>query len=102
MAKVPAKRALNFFELYNKFIRDSISGKRHQVNGKRILPATISSYSGTLQLLKKFSITKEFELRIKQVKYLTKREMEVEKNYWNKFYKRFTDYLYTDCNHFDN
>jgi len=28
--------------------------------------------------------------------------MKVEKNYWTKFYKKFTDYLYIDCGHFDN
>ena len=102
MAIVPVKKFLDFFELYTRFIKDSTSGKRLQVNGKKISPGTIKSYSGTLQLLQKFCSVKEFELRIKPIKYLAKRELETEKNYWDKFYKRFTDYLYTDCGHFDN
>ncbi|MBX2888000.1 MAG: tyrosine-type recombinase/integrase [Ferruginibacter sp.] len=102
MARFNNTSPMDFFELYHRFIKDSLTGKRLQVNGKRISAGTIASYSGTLQLLKKFSEEKQFQLRIKPVKSLTKRELVTEKNYWNKFYKRFTDYLYHDCNHFDN
>ena len=102
MATVPTKKELAFFELYNRFIKDSKSGKRLQVNGKKIATGTITSYNCTFLLLQKFCTQKQFELRIKPVKQLTRRELETEKNYWNKFYKRFTDYLYLDCNHFDN
>ena len=102
MTKISPKKTLNFLDLYTKFIKDSISGKRLQINGKKITAGTITSYSGTLQLIQKFCDVKQFELRIKLAKYLTRREMEAEKNYWNKFYKYFTDYLYIDCGHFDN
>ena len=33
---------------------------------------------------------------------MAKRELIYEKNYWKKFYKKFTDYLYTDLGHYDN
>lgn len=102
MATLPAKKSHDFFELYNRFIKESTSGKRLQVNGKKISGGTILSYCGTLHLLQKFCTEKGFELRIRPVKHLTKRETEAEKNYWDKFYKRFTDYLYGDCGHFDN
>lgn len=102
MATAPPKKELAFFELYNRFIKDSKTGKRLQVNGKKISAGTVTSYNCTLLLLQKFCTAKEFELRIKQVKQLNRRELETEKNYWDKFYKRFTDYLYIDCNHFDN
>jgi len=91
-----------FIGMYGKFISDSRSGKRLQPNGKRITPGTIRNYEYTLQLLQKFCIAKQFELRLRPVKYLDKRQLITEKNYWAKFYKRFTDYLYTDCGHFDN
>jgi integrase len=102
MPPVTDKKILNLSNLYTKFINDSISGKRLQANGKKIGKGTIISYQCTLSLLQKFGAAKNFELRIKPVKYLTQRQMDTEKNYWNKFYRHFTDYMYADCNHFDN
>jgi len=32
----------------------------------------------------------------------SKRLFEQEKNYYKRFYTKFTDYLFDDCNHFDN
>jgi integrase len=102
MATVIDKKGLSFLNLYARFVNDSISGKRLQANGKKIGKGTIISYQCTLSLLQKFSTAKNFELRVKPVKYLTQRQMDTEKNYWNKFYRQFTDYLYAECNHFDN
>jgi integrase len=91
-----------FFSLYNKFMQDSKTGRRLQPNGKKIGAGTLANYRYTLKLLQQFCASKNFTLRIRSVKYLNKREMVTEKNYWKKFYKKFTDYLYTDCGHFDN
>src|SRR5437868_3190649 len=102
MPTVPAKRPLHFFELYQRFIKESSSGKRLQANGKKISDGTITSYNCTILLLQKFCRDKQFELRIRPYRSLNSREKEVEKNYWDKFYKKFTDYLYSDCQHFDN
>lgn len=96
------KGEIPFFALYNKFIQDSKTGRRLQPNGKKIGSGTLSNYGYTLSLLQRFCIAKNFKLRIRPIKYLTKREMVTEKNYWKKFYKKFTSYLYTDCGHFDN
>ena len=41
-------------------------------------------------------------LRIRPARKLNRRELQTEKNYWKKFYKRFTDYLYNDCGFYDN
>ncbi len=100
----PSSKAkeLSFFDLYDKFIADSKSGRRLQPNGKNISTGTISNYIYTANLLKQFSEQKEFALRIRPLKYLQKRELITEKNYWKKFYKKFTDFLYTDCGHYDN
>lgn len=102
MALTSSKKTLVFSELFDKFITDSKTGRRLQPNGKRISEGTIKSYSCTKALIDKFIADKVFELRIRSYKYLTQREKQAEKNYWKKFYKKFTDYLYNDCGHFDN
>src|SRR5688572_17686168 len=97
-----AKKSMPFFPLYDRFLKDSTTGRRLQPSGKRISSGTIENYFFTRLLLEKFCEVKQFELRVMNVKFLTHRKMEVEKNYWSKFYKKFTDYLYNDCGHFDN
>lgn len=93
---------LPFFELFDKFINNSKTGRRLQPDGKKISKGTIENYTYTRRLLKQFSQLKHFELRFRSAKYLNRKQLVVEKNYWAKFYKKFTDYLYTDCDHFDN
>jgi hypothetical protein len=102
MATVSIKNTHPFFEMYDRFIKDSKSGRRLQPNGKKITEGTISNYRYTKLLLQKFCAEKSFDLRISNVRKLTQREIKAEKNYWLKFYKKFTDYLYIDCGHFDN
>lgn len=41
-------------------------------------------------------------MRLRPVRHLNSRELIRERNYWKKFYKQFTDYLYTDRSCFDN
>jgi len=96
------RKELFFFALFDRFIKDSDKGKRLQPNGKRISIGTVANYDYTRKLLQAFSRQKNFELRIRPARYLNRRELETEKNYWKKFYKRFTDYLYNDCGHYDN
>lgn len=102
MAFPIARKELSFFNLYEKFVHDSHRGKRLQPNGKRISPGTVANYGYTLGLLKKFCTDKQFELRIRPARKLNTRELETERNYWKKFYKKLTDYMYEDCGYFDN
>ncbi len=102
MAVLSSKKLYPFFDLYDRFVKDSQNGKRLQPNGKRITSGTISNYRYSKLLLQKFCVAKKFELRIRNTKKLTQREIQAEKNYWSRFYKKFTDYLYNDCGHFDN
>lgn len=95
-------RQLDFFGLYDKFINDSNKGRRLQPNGKRISAGTVQNYYYTYLLLQRFCNVKQFDLRICPTRRLNMRELTTEKNYWKKFYKRFTDYLYDDLGHFDN
>jgi len=102
MTTLSSGKVYPFFELYHKFLNDSKSGRRLQANGKKITKGTLDNYGYTKLLLEKFCNEKNFELRIRSFKKLSQRESNIEKNYWNKFYKKFTDYLYNDCGHFDN
>lgn len=95
-------KELPLFELFQTFISHSRRGRRLQPNGKRIGEGTLENYSYTLQLLERFSSQKNFPLRIKPMRKLNSRELVTEKNYWKKFYKKFTDFLYEDCGYFDN
>ena len=91
-----------FLSLFEKFISDSKKGKRLQPNGKKVSEGTIDNYTYCKKLLEKFCLSKSFHLRIKEERRLNSREFETEKNYWKKFYKKFTDYLYDDLGYFDN
>jgi len=80
--------------LFKKFIRETETGKRLKKNGERIKKGSIDNYKYTLNNLIKFSVETGFELRICDASKLNKREFTSEKNYWKKFYKKFTEYLY--------
>lgn len=102
MKSPKSSKELVFFELYNKFISESEKGKRLQPNGKKISSGTVQNYRYTGQLLLQFCQAKSVSLRIRPSRSLNARDAATEKNYWKKFYKKFTDYLYDDCGHFDN
>lgn len=97
-----ARYDIDFFEHYDKFVKNTISGKRLQKNGKRLRSGSAENYKYLRKLLNDFSIEKKFKLRIRSSIKFGKREFAAEKSYWKKFYKKFTDYLYNDLGHFDN
>jgi integrase len=102
MSSVSSKTTHHFLELFEKFIKDSSSGRRLQKNGRRITSGSLKNYEYTLKLLRDFTTEKNFDLRIRSIQKLNKREIIVERNYWKKFYKKFSDYLYDDLDLYDN
>jgi len=80
--------------LFKKFINDPETGKRLKRNGERITMGTVSNYKYVFQNLILFSTEESFDLRIYSASKLTQREFKTEKNYWKKFYQKFTDFLY--------
>ncbi len=102
MATRILKKELLLVTEFERFIKESRSGKRLQPNGKRISAGTIENYHFTLRLIQKFCDEKGIILRIKPTRWLSSREIEAEKNYWKKFYRKFTCYLYDECGYFDN
>ena len=102
MKQTSKNKIFDFFELYDRFIKESKSGHRLQRNGKKVVKGTLNNYVYTQKLLKNFCADKKFVLRLRSVKHLTQREMIVEGNYWKRFYLKLTDYFYKDCGYFDN
>lgn len=92
----------DLLKLYDKFLKESSQGKRLQKNRKRLRISSIEPYFWLRKLLEDFSREKQFPLRVKNIHHLKKRELLAEKKYWNNFYLKFTDYLYTDLDCYDN
>lgn len=80
--------------LFKQFIKETETGKRLKKNGEKIKPESIDNYRYLLYNLVEFSTQQKFELRICEANKLNKRELLSEKNYWKKFYQKFTDYFY--------
>lgn len=96
------KNKHDFFKLFEKFLKETKNGKRVQKNGKRVRTSSLNQYQSLKKLLIDFSIKKEFPMHICTISTLKKRELLAEKKFWNKFYTEFTEYLYMDCNCYDN
>lgn len=87
--------------LVHEFISKNNRNKRTQAGGKRLTKGTKKNYERLRDHLVTFSTTKDFYLRVKSV-HGSRRLFEQEKNYYKKFYIKFTDYLFDDCKLFDN
>lgn len=88
------KKKYPLVPLFKDFIKATESGKRLKKNGERIKKQSVANYRYVLTNLEKFVVQKDFDLRVCDGKKLTEREFITEKNYWKKFYKHFTIYLY--------
>ena len=96
------KKEYDLLELFEKYISESKRGKRLQKDGRRIKSGSVENYGYLYKLLQKFSIEKQFPLRIRSINKLNAKEHKTEQNYWEKFYKKFSDFLYNDLDHYDN
>ncbi|UMY66250.1 tyrosine-type recombinase/integrase [Flavobacterium sp. HJ-32-4] len=88
------KKTTALLPLFTQFIRDSETGKRLKKNGEKIRPQSIDNYRYVHQNLVKFSTETGFVLLVSDASKLNAREYQVEKNYWKKFYRNFTNFLY--------
>lgn len=88
------KKSKPIIPLFKQFIKETETGKRLKKNGERLKPDSIDNYKNLLRNLIEFSTVAEFELRICDASKLNKRELLIEKNYWKKFYQKFTEFLY--------
>lgn len=93
---------LDFLEEFNEFVNDTRKGKRTKQNGEKILKGSICKLEVTYKTLQDFSDLKNFPIKIKVLKKANKREVQSQKIYWNRFYQKFSNYLYTDLDCYDN
>jgi integrase len=96
------RKEYDFFSLYERFLNETRNGKRLQKSGKRITKGTIRSYEMLLHYLKKFSVEKQFDMRVVPGTRLGRREFKRELKHWKNFYDRFTAFMYEDENCYDN
>jgi integrase len=86
--KLLVEEEKEFKPLFNKFINDSETGIRRTKKGKKIKPLTIKSYNQALSILEKFEKEKKVKLEWKNIN--------------DRFYHRFTEYMWEDLNYYDN
>jgi len=90
-----------FHQLLNDFIKESSSGKRLKKDGSRISSGTIQNYLYLQKVITWFVEKTSFELKLYLVHNLTQREKEIAANYWRRFYKEFTHFMYVDKEYYD-
>ncbi len=94
-------KELEFFTLFDKFISESKSGKRLKKDGTKIRPNTVERYTLVRNEIFRFTQIAEFNMRIRVLQRLNSRELKAENVYWKRFYRKYSDYLYSlGC--FDN
>ncbi|MCB9056817.1 MAG: tyrosine-type recombinase/integrase [Chitinophagales bacterium] len=93
---------LFFREQFSRFIAASRSGRRLSASGKRIKKGTIINYEHALRLIIKFEEKTSRLLHIQLLHRASMRSLQKEKNYWQRFYRQFADFLYKDKKHNDN
>ncbi len=96
------KTPLSFLDLFDRMITDMRTGRKRLPSGRLYKPQSIKVYVHVHNNLQKFSSDKAFELRLMKVKGLTQRQLTQERNYWKKFYRRFTDYMHNTRGFNDN
>jgi integrase len=83
-------------------MKDSYKGKRLKPDGSRIKKQTVNNYSYVLRYLLEYEEQQAEPVRIKIIKGENKRVFSSERNYWRRFYERFTHFLYHKKNCYDN
>jgi integrase len=89
-------------EQFNHFVKASASGRRLTPSGKRITKGTITNYLYVQRLLREFENNQEIQIRIQLLHRASLRILQREKNYWNRFFVQFSNFLYKDKKYYDN
>lgn len=86
---------------FRKFITASASGRRLMVSGKKLRKGTLVQYRCAYQLVEEYETTLDEPLRIQLLNKASLQTFQREKNYWARFFKRFSHYLYHQKKYFD-
>lgn len=96
----PARQLLLLPE-FQKFITASSSGRRLMPSGKKIRKGTLVQYHCVYKLLEEYEATTDAPLRIQLLNRSSLRLLQKEKNYWDRFYKKFAAFLYQKKKYYD-
>lgn len=88
-------------EQMHHFIKASCSGKRLNPSGKRITKGTITNYQYALDLLLEYEERYSVKVRILLLHRASVRIMQKEKNYWARFFTRFSNFLFKEKGYYD-
>lgn len=94
-------RQLLLIPEFQKFITASSSGRRLMPSGKKVRKGTIQQYHCVLLLLEEFQTQLKEPLRILILHRSSLRTIQKEKNYWSRFFKSFTNFLYKEKKCYD-
>lgn len=84
-----------------KFIKATVTGRRLTASGKRIRRGTIEQYRHVLKLLRQYETKQKEPLRILLLHRSSLRRLQQEKNYWQRFFKNFSQYMYRNRHYYD-
>lgn len=88
--------------LVKKFIRDSVNGKRRMVNGQKLKHKSVANYFYALKHLIAFEQFKNEPVRVTINIRSNRKQILKERDYWKKFYREFSDFLFQQQNCHDN
>lgn len=95
-------KELLLIPLFKKFIRESTNGKRRMPNGQKLKHRSIINYFSALKHLVAFEEFKGETLRVVTNIGKNRRKILMERNYWKKFYREFSDFLLEQQKCYDN
>ncbi len=87
---------------FNQFIKASAAGRRLTASGKKMAAGTIGNYRFTQKLLQEYEEKYAITLRIQLLHKASMRTLQHEKNYWARFFLRFSAFMYNDKKYYDN
>lgn len=87
--------------LFEEFLQASKTGRRLKRDGGALSKGTIESYGWVLREVKLFEEKTGQKIRLRIINKLNARQLAIEKRYWERFYRKYTDYLYAKGS-FDN
>jgi len=85
----------------DRFIKASKTGRRRKPDGNRLSNGTISGYENCFRLLSNFTDSTGISIDICTSLQTNKVGFRKRKQYWSRFYRLFSDYLYSS-GYFDN
>lgn len=93
---------IEFIPEFRNFISVSKSGRRKSPSGKKISAGTIRNYHYVLNVLMEFEVQCQSPLRITLIHRAGLRLLQREKTYWSRFFRNFSQFLYTKKNYTDS